>query len=216
MTEPDYLTTTRTAYDTVAVDYARLAAAELDMRPLERGMLAAFAEIVRAAGNGPVADIGCGPGRLTVYLDRLGLSTFGIDLSSKMIEVARQTYPNLRFSEGSMTEMDLEDGELGGIVAWYSIIHTPPELLPVVFAEFHRTLAPGGHLLMAFQVGNERLRVEQAYGHEVSCDAYRLPPDLIAELLNQAGFVVSARLEREAGERERTPQACLLARKPER
>ncbi|MFD4664838.1 MULTISPECIES: class I SAM-dependent methyltransferase [Streptomyces] len=46
-----------------------------------------------------------------------------------------------------MTDLDLADGSLGGIIAWYSIVHTPPELLPVVFAEFHRVLAPGGHLL---------------------------------------------------------------------
>ncbi|MDT7711983.1 MAG: hypothetical protein QOG46_672 [Pseudonocardiales bacterium] len=46
-------------------------------------------------------------------------------------------------------------GALGGIVAWYSIIHTPPEELPVVFAEFHRVLAPDGHLLLTFQVGDE-------------------------------------------------------------
>ena len=30
------------------------------------------------------------------------------------------------------------DGSLGCIIAWYSIIHTPSELLPEVFAEFHR------------------------------------------------------------------------------
>ncbi len=48
-----------------------------------------------------------------------------------------------RFDRGTMATLELADGALPGIVAWYSIIHTPPELLPVVFAEFHRTpLAP--------------------------------------------------------------------------
>src|ERR1700685_3132759 len=131
------------------------------------------------------------PSDLTVtraaHLDALGVAAFGVDLSPGMVEVARQAYPHLRFGQGAMTALDLGDGELGGIVAWYSIIHTPPELLPVVFAEFHRTLAPGGYLLLAFQVGDERNRLEQAYGHTVSIDAYRLPPDHIAELFSQAG-----------------------------
>jgi hypothetical protein len=51
--------------------------------------------------------------------------------------------------------LDLADGVLGGIVAWYSIIHTPPQRLPVTFAEFGRVLSPGGHLLLAFQAGDE-------------------------------------------------------------
>jgi hypothetical protein len=43
-----------------------------------------------------------------------------------------------------MTALELADDELGGILAWYSTLHTPPERLPVVFAEFHRTAGPGG------------------------------------------------------------------------
>lgn len=213
MTEPSYLYSTRAAYDTVAVDYAEVLSTELAAKPLDRALLAAVAELVQAAGGGPVADIGCGPGRVTAYLASLGLNAFGIDLSPAMVAVARRSYPHLRFDEGSMTALNLTDGVLGGIVAWYSIIHTPLKLLPVVFAEFHRVLAPGGHLLLAFQVGDERVRLHQAYDHTVSLDAYRLPPDRVAELLTQAGLVVYARLLREPEQPEKVQQAYLLARR---
>jgi SAM-dependent methyltransferase len=56
-----------------------------------------------------------------------------------------------------MRALDVATDALGGVVAWYSIIHTPPDRLPVVFSEFHRVLRPGGHLLVAFQVGDERV-----------------------------------------------------------
>jgi SAM-dependent methyltransferase len=214
MTEPAHLTATRASYDTVAVDYAEIVRTLLAENPLDRAMLAAFAELVQAAGGGPVADLGCGPGRVTAHLDALGVTAFGVDLSPGMVEVARQMYPGLRFGEGSMAALDLRDGELGGIVAWYSIIHSPPDLLPAVFAEFHRTLAPGGHLLLGFHAGDERIHSERAYGHAVSFDVYLLPPGRIAELLSQAGLVVTAQLVREPGPREKRPQACLLARKP--
>ena len=116
-----------------------------------------------------------------------------------------------------MTALDLADGALGGVVAWYSIIHTPPERLPEVFTEFHRVLAPGGHLLLAFQIGDEPLHLAQPFGHPVSLDFRRSSPDRIAELLCQAGFALSSRLLREPDENESTskvPQAYLLARKP--
>jgi SAM-dependent methyltransferase len=214
MAEPSYLRTTRAAYDSVAVDYAERFSTELAAKPLDRALLAGFAELVQTAGVGPVADLGCGPGRVTAHLHSLGLNVFGVDLSTAMVAVARRLHPELRFDEGSMTALGLTDGVLGGIVAWYSIIHTPPGRLPAVLAEFHRVLGPGGYLVLAFQVGDERAHVEHACGRAVSLDAYRWPPDRVAELLNQAGMVVNARLLREPGENEKVQQAFVLARKP--
>ncbi|NBM16916.1 class I SAM-dependent methyltransferase [Streptomyces sp. GC420] len=216
MTEPSYLPPTRASYDTVAGDYAELLRDELARKPFDRAMLAAFAELVRDAGVGPVADLGCGPGRVTAHLDGLGIDAFGIDLSPGMVAVARRMYPGLRFGEGSMTALDLTDGSLGGALAWYSTVHTPPEDLPVPFAEFHRALAPGGYLLIAFKAGDGRVRLEEAYGHPVSLDVYRFPPDQVAGLLGLAGFEEVARLVREADAREKTPQGFLIARKTAR
>lgn len=213
MTEPSYLSATRAAYDTVAADYADLLRDELSRRPLDRAMLGAFAELVQADGNGPVGDMGCGPGRVTAHLDALGLNVFGVDLSPGMVAQARRRHPGLRFDVGSMTAPDLADGTLGGIVAWYSVLHTPPELLPEVFAGFHRVLAPGGRLLLAFKAGDERVRLERAYGHELALDVYWLPPDRIAGLLCEAGFAVGAQLARESDGIEKSPQAYLLARR---
>lgn len=215
MTEPSHLLTTRAAYDTVAADYAELLKDALAEIPMDRAMLGVFAELVLGDGAGPVGDIGCGPGRLTGHLDSLGLDVLGIDLSPAMVDVARRSHPGLRFDVGSMRGLDLTDGSMAGVVAWYSIIHTPPEVLPSVFTELHRVLRPGGHLLLAFQVGeDEPVDHDQAYGHAVSYVSYRLSADRVVDLLGRAGFAMNTRVVREPdGPYEKTPQAYLLARK---
>ncbi|MFJ5305131.1 class I SAM-dependent methyltransferase [Streptomyces sp. NPDC088350] len=218
MTDPSYLAAIRTSYDTVAADYVQLVKDPAELDPLSRAMLAAFAETVRAADLGPVADLGCGPGKVTAYLAELGVSVLGIDISPKMIELARRAHPGLAFTVGSMTAPEIGDDELGGVLAHYSTHHTPPDQLPLVFAEFHRMLAPGGHLMLAGHVGDHQLlRPTQAYGgHPVSYESHLLPPDRIAELLEGAGLALTARLVQEPAEGAKRTYATFLARKPER
>ncbi|WP_255947620.1 class I SAM-dependent methyltransferase [Streptomyces odontomachi] len=217
MTEPAYLAAVRESYDTVAADYAAQVKAPAELDPLSRAMLAAFAEVVKTAGRGPVADLGCGPGKVTAYLARLGVPAFGVDLSPKMVELARAAYPELRFTVGSMTALEFDDEELGGILAYYSTHHTPPELLPLVFAEFHRTLAPGGHLMVVGHVGDgERRRPVTAYGgHPVSYESHLLPPARIAGLLGRSGLAVSAELVVAPAAGMTRTFATFMARKPE-
>jgi SAM-dependent methyltransferase len=182
--------------------------------PMDRAMLGVFAELVRSSGiAGPVADLGCGSGRVTAHLRDLGLPVFGVDLSPAMVELAKREHPGLRFEVGSILDLDLPDGSVAGALAYYSIIHMPPERLPEAFAEFHRVLAPGGHLLVAFQVGDEPLYLERPLGHEVSLDFQRLQPDEVAGLLEAAGLTVRVRAVREPEPDEAVPQAFLLARR---
>ncbi|MFF6811645.1 class I SAM-dependent methyltransferase [Streptomyces sp. NPDC012403] len=208
----DHVVATRTFYDAVAEDYAALFRDSLAAMPLDRALMAGFAELVGEGGR--VADLGCGPGRVTAHLASLGLSVFGLDLSESMLAIARRENPGLRFEQGSMRSLDLPDGGLAGVVSWYSTIHTPQDELPAVYAEFRRVLAPGGHLLLAFQCGDEPRRHDRPWGHPVALDFRRMRPERIAALLEAAGFTLVQRTVRAADtdQGESTPQAVLLAR----
>ncbi|RBM04693.1 class I SAM-dependent methyltransferase [Streptomyces sp. PT12] len=204
-----HLSMTADAYDAVAVLYAGLARDDLERLPLDRAVLGAFAESVRGAGGGRVAELGCGPGPVTAHLRGLGLDVFGVDLSPVMIGLAREAYPDLRFDVGSMDALDLADGELGGIVSWYSVIHAPPRELPSYLAEFRRVLAPGGSLLLAFFEAEGGPLT--AFDHRVTT-AYRWPVDDLAGLAREAGFAEVGRMLREPGEGERFRRGHLLMR----
>ena len=91
----------------------------------------------------------------------------GVDLSPRMVEVARRDHPGMRFEVGSMAALPFGDAELAGALAWYSIIHTPLERQGELFAEFARVVRPGGSMLLAFQVGDDVVHITHAYGHEI-------------------------------------------------
>ncbi len=176
MPEIDSQTVTRAAYDTVASDYARLFKDALDRMPWDRAVLAVFAESVLQDRLGGVADVGCGPGRITGYLHQLGLDAFGVDLSPGMLALARHSLPGLRFVEGSMAALDLLDASLGGVVAWYSLIHIPPPDITAVLSEFCRVLPDAARPARAATAGRWPARTRPR------CAGPRRPGDRAAGL----------------------------------
>lgn len=214
MVEHTALHATREAYDAVAPTYARLFRDSLRDSPLDRAFLGVFAEAVRTHEGGQVADLGCGPGHVTAHLDELGLTAFGVDASPTMIELARQAYPGLRFEVGSMTALNIADGDLGGVLSRWSVIHTPPPELPTVLAEFHRVLAPGGHLLIGFSASEGPSHLTQIFDHTVA-PAYRWWPDHLASKLRESGLTEVARMIRQPQptDRRQFQEVQLLVRK---
>lgn len=210
MSEPDYLRATRESYDRLAVGYATQFYAELDNLVLERALLGAFAESV--ASGTPVLDVGCGPGRTTAYLAEHGLSVTGLDLSPEMVRLARERHPDLTFEVGSMTDLPVADGTLGGLLAFYSLIHVPTAEVPQVLAEWRRALLPGAQVAIAFQVGDEVRQVREHDGHDVDLDFHRRHPDQLAQLLAEAGFSIWATTVQPPTEPGKTPHALVLAR----
>ena len=211
----DFLDRTRDGYDAAATEFATMFENYLDDKPIEKALLAAFAELVRATGNTSVADVGCGTGVTTRILADLDVEPTGIDLSPNMIAEARARAPELRFEVGSMTSLELADASVGGVCAWYSTIHVPDSHLPRAFSEFHRVLVDDGVALLAFQVGDRPRRLTEAFGRPIDLEFVRREPGAVAATLEAAGLPVYSTTVREPDDDgvQITPQAFIVARK---
>jgi ubiquinone/menaquinone biosynthesis C-methylase UbiE len=211
----DFLTTTRAGYDRTAALYAQRFHRHLDNKPLDRAMLNAFAGLVAMTRNRHVLDVGCGTGATTAILRDHGLEVLGIDLSPNMIAQAQRLNPDLSFRVGSMSELDLPERSVGGVCAWYSIIHIPDEHLSEVFEGFSRVLIPGGLVLLAFQVGDQPRILCEAFGQPVELTFYRRQPGDVTDRLEGAGLQRYAEVVREPDSDgfESTQHVYLIARK---
>jgi SAM-dependent methyltransferase len=152
-----------------------------------------------------VLDLGCGPGHITDYLRSLGADATGIDMVPEFIAHARAIHPSGSYQLGSMEDLDVAEHSIAGILAWYSLIHLPPQRLDGVLARFRRAMAPDGRLVLGVFDGDE----VAAFDHKV-VTAYRWPVDELVERLMRAGFTEVERLQRpsEGGHR---PHAAVAA-----
>ena|ERR1035438_2134723 len=205
----------RESYDRLADEYARRLFNELQHKPLDCKLLDRFA--AQVAGRGPACDIGRGPGQVARYLRDAGTEVFGLDLSLQMLEEARQLNPDISFREGDMLALNLPDGALSGIAAFYAIVNIPLPSLPRVFQEMERVLQPGGLLLLAFHTGDEVLHEEELWGRRIAMDFFLFMPAAIQQQLEQAGFAIEEVIERNpyAPDVEyQSRRAYIFARKP--
>ncbi|WP_019144028.1 class I SAM-dependent methyltransferase [Aeromicrobium massiliense] len=169
------------AYGARATEYADLLGHEDAVAAPDRELVLRWA----AERSGPVVDVGCGPGHWTDLLRRQGADVEGIDPTPQMLDLARERFPACRFRAGRLEDLGVPDGSLAGVLAWFSLIHTPPDEVPAALASVARALRPGGSTLVGFFTGDG----VEPFDHAVTT-AHRWPVDELTARLAEAGLVV--------------------------
>lgn len=89
-----------------------------------------------------VAEIGCGPGRGTLFMARRGIDLLAVDISLGSLRLARRRGPEAEFVLASNLTLPLPDGVFDAVVSDGVIHHTPDAYRS--FCENSRILKPGG------------------------------------------------------------------------
>lgn len=212
--DSEKLASLKAGYDAVAGHYVEQIFNELEHKPLDRLLLNRFADSVGTSSR--VCDLGCGPGHVTRYLRERGVNICGVDLSSAMVDQARQLCPGIEFKIGNMLSLEFDRESLAGIIAFYSIIHIPRNEVVNLLSEMKRILEPGGHLLVAFHIGNEILHLDEWWGESVSVDFVFFQPAEMRNYLERAGLEIEEIIERKPYKdvEHQSRRAYIFARKP--
>ncbi|HYL75979.1 MAG TPA: methyltransferase domain-containing protein [Bryobacteraceae bacterium] len=181
-------------YDPIARVYAEQIYHELRDKPFDREILDRFAQRVR--GLGRVCDLGCGPGQVARYLRNRGVDVFGLDLSSGMLAEAKRLNPDIAFAQGDMHALGIRSDALGGIAAFYSIIHARRDRVAAVLYEMQRVLRDGGLLLIAFHLGTDAIHATDFHGQAVDLEATLFTNEEMTGYLQAPGFSIEEALER--------------------
>lgn len=190
----------REGYAARATEYTELMGDIAQMDAVDRERIERWADGV----DGRILDAGCGPGHWTAFLAERGNEVEGIDLVPDFIAGAAARFPHVSYRVGSLAAPGIEPASLGGILAWYSLIHASPEELPALLASARLALRDGGALLVGFFDGPDG----EPFPHAVTT-AHFWSVDGMSGHLERARFaVVDSETRVQAGRR---PHASVSA-----
>lgn len=171
-----------------------------EREPPDRSPAQAFGERVataREAGaaapglappDGPVADLGCGPGWFTADLGRPAVA---LDYAAAMVDLVPEFAPEALRVQASIDALPFRRNALGGAYANKSYVHVAQSAVPLALADLHRTLAVGAPFELLVFEGDVELAPndnDEFPGREFS----KWPEERLVDVVTGAGFTVEA------------------------
>jgi len=145
-----------------------------------------------------IVDLGCGFGKSTWPFKKHfpAAEVVGVDLAGPCLELAAQRANErdlaIEFRQANATHTGLESGSVDLVSSTMFVHEVPPDVLPAVFAECARVLAPGGVLrFLDFHKTGDAFRDLAMVEHGARNNEPYLPMAMATDLVRmaeQAGF----------------------------
>lgn len=99
-------------------------------------------DAAKVAAKMSLLDLGCGPGYVSAAAAERGTEPIGLDFSSEMISIAKNTYPQIEFRQGDAQQLPFPQASFDRVVANFALLHlAKPER---AMSEAARVLKSGG------------------------------------------------------------------------
>lgn len=132
-----------------------------------------------------VLDLGCGTGRMAEYLRKFGAEVVGIDISEKMLEIARKKVGSATFVQGDVEDLPFEDESFDMVVGAFLVVHLPE--LETCFREVYRVLKEGGEFIVT-NINQRKAPKLKAGKQEIVIKSHYHRPDDVLEALDKSFF----------------------------
>jgi SAM-dependent methyltransferase len=140
--------------------------------------------------SGTVLDLGCGGGcPISKYFADAGYDVLGVDISEKMIELAKNSVPNARFKVGDFERSNFPERSFDLIISFFAIIHLPRDTHAQLFKKMYKWLKEDGAIFVTLgALDNEEEQVDDWKSVPMYWSHFDSKTNL--ELIEQTGFEV--------------------------
>lgn len=116
-----------------------------------------------------ILDVGCGSGVKAKYLTDRGLKVVGIDISDKLLKIAKKEVPQAKFYIIDMADVDRLKESFDGIFAQASLLHIAKKDIRKILEKLISKLKPDGYFYATVKENKEikeEIVKEKDYGYE--------------------------------------------------
>lgn len=153
--------------------------------------------------GGKILDAGCGPGVDVTYIASRGFDVIGIDLSEKMLEIAKRKNPRIYFQKADMRKLNFKPNTFDGIIASFSLIHISKKDVNKTVDNFYKLLKPRGVIYIGIQEGkSQEIFLAEPLKPDEKIFLNIISAKEIKEILTKAGFIVLDEFSRPAENKE--------------
>jgi len=155
----------------------------------EREIVLTIVARLQRAGMRRSLDFACGTGRIAQLLDGVTEACFAVDVSESMVAEARKKCPRTQFFVQDITEQPLPIAPVQLVTAFRFFGNAEDGLRARALRAIHRSLAPGGYLLLNDHENPWALQrlLRRLVGEQARADLHHWK---LRRLLRHAGFRV--------------------------
>jgi ubiquinone/menaquinone biosynthesis C-methylase UbiE len=166
-------------FDVIGEDYQRIHADN----PFQRSAIADL--LSRLPPRASILDLGCGTGIPAAQsLAAAGHHVTGIDVSARMVELAKRQVPEGEFLQEDMVQARFDDASFDAVVAYFSLLMLPKSDVAIMLDRIYGWLRSGGLLSISMVNFDADAAPVEFMGVQVRVTGYL--PDAMAAAISES------------------------------
>lgn len=141
-------------YNKIAYRYAQNIASRQPSQEIER-----FIKLLKP--HDKILDVGCAAGRDCRIFKNKGFEIVGIDLSEKLLKIAKQNNPDIEFKVADFRKLPFPDDSFNGLWVNTTFHHLDRKDMLPTLKDFIRVLANNGILFIRTKLGKGNIKVKE-------------------------------------------------------